>query len=387
MPILRDFERRLGGLVEGFFATTFRSGLQPVELAKRMMREMDASKTVGVKEVWAPEPPRVHPRPRSDAPAVLSVAEQALVGEPQAGRDARPPPNAGGVCVDPRGGSSRSIRARQGRFGCEASFVEGEEEPRCRSPPWASGVRWSALADGVSTALAKPSVTIGRLPNATWSWTDAGVSRQHARIRRTDGGFVLTDLGSTNGTMVNGEPHPGARPRTRRPHHDRRDRARVPERLSVSPFVLSVLKHSLLVLLYFFVFRAIRSVAVDVGGRKRGATTQMRTPAPASTAKPSKGGRAPTQVVVTTPAVGSPSRSSSGTRSRSAAATDVRFCLQDTYVSQVHARLYGKDGAWYVDDQGSTNGTLLNDRRVDAPVEVHAGDVVKVGKTVLELKR
>jgi pSer/pThr/pTyr-binding forkhead associated (FHA) protein len=53
----------------------------------------------------------------------------------------------------------------------------------------------------------------------------------------------------------------------------------------------------------------------------------------------------------------------------------------------VHARLYGKDSAWYVEDQGSTNGTLLNDRRVDAPVEVHAGDVLKVGKTVLELKR
>jgi pSer/pThr/pTyr-binding forkhead associated (FHA) protein len=61
--------------------------------------------------------------------------------------------------------------------------------------------------------------------------------------------------------------------------------------------------------------------------------------------------------------------------------------LQDTYVSQVHARLYPKDGAWYVEDLGSTNGTLLNDRRVDAPLEVHAGDVVKVGKTVLELKR
>ena len=54
MPILRDFERRLGSLVEGFFATTFRSGLQPVELAKRLMREMDASRTVGVREVWAP---------------------------------------------------------------------------------------------------------------------------------------------------------------------------------------------------------------------------------------------------------------------------------------------------------------------------------------------
>jgi pSer/pThr/pTyr-binding forkhead associated (FHA) protein len=53
----------------------------------------------------------------------------------------------------------------------------------------------------------------------------------------------------------------------------------------------------------------------------------------------------------------------------------------------VHARLYGKNGAWYVEDLGSTNGTLLNDRRVEAPVEVHAGDVLKIGKTVLELRR
>ena len=44
MPILRDFERRLEGLVEGLFAKTSRSGLQPVELAKRLMREMDAGK-------------------------------------------------------------------------------------------------------------------------------------------------------------------------------------------------------------------------------------------------------------------------------------------------------------------------------------------------------
>jgi pSer/pThr/pTyr-binding forkhead associated (FHA) protein len=53
----------------------------------------------------------------------------------------------------------------------------------------------------------------------------------------------------------------------------------------------------------------------------------------------------------------------------------------------VHARLYGENGAWYVEDLGSTNGTFLNDARVSSPVEVHAGDVVKVGKTVLELRR
>ena len=48
MSILRDFEKRLGSLVEGLFAKTFRAGLQPVELAKRVLREMDSGRTVGV---------------------------------------------------------------------------------------------------------------------------------------------------------------------------------------------------------------------------------------------------------------------------------------------------------------------------------------------------
>ena len=54
MPNLRDFERRLGGLVEGLFSKTFRSGVQPVELAKRLIKEMDAERTVGPNGVWAP---------------------------------------------------------------------------------------------------------------------------------------------------------------------------------------------------------------------------------------------------------------------------------------------------------------------------------------------
>lgn len=155
----------------------------------------------------------------------------------------------------------------------------------------------------------------------------------------------------------------------------------------MSPFVLSVLKYSLLVLLYFFVFRAIRSVAVDVGGRKRGTTSQTRTPAPASPAKPTRGGKPPTQVVVHDPGGAKPITTKLRDSAEIGRGDRCAIRLQDTYVSQVHARLYPKDGAWYVEDLGSTNGTLLNDRRVDAPLEVHAGDVVKVGKTVLELKR
>jgi pSer/pThr/pTyr-binding forkhead associated (FHA) protein len=155
----------------------------------------------------------------------------------------------------------------------------------------------------------------------------------------------------------------------------------------VSPFVLSVLKYSLLVLLYFFVFRAIRSVAVDVGGRKRGAASQTRTPAPTSAAKPTRGGKPPTQVVVHDPGGAKPITTKLRDSAEIGRGDRCAIRLQDTYVSQVHARLYPKDGAWYVEDLGSTNGTLLNDRRVDAPLEVHAGDVLKVGKTVLELKR
>jgi FHA domain len=155
----------------------------------------------------------------------------------------------------------------------------------------------------------------------------------------------------------------------------------------VSPFVLSVLKYGLLVLLYFFVYRAIRSVATDVSGKRRGGTSQMRTPAAAPPAKASKGGRRPTQVVVhdaggdkaNTVRLGGPTEIGRG--------NGCAIRLQDTYVSQMHARLADRDGSWYVEDLGSTNGTYLNDRRVQAPVEVHAGDVVRVGKTVLELRR
>jgi pSer/pThr/pTyr-binding forkhead associated (FHA) protein len=156
----------------------------------------------------------------------------------------------------------------------------------------------------------------------------------------------------------------------------------------LSPFVLSVLKYALLVLLYFFVFRAVRSVAVEIAGRRRErGTTQMRTPSAAAPAKPSKGGKPPTQVVVHE-ADGGKARTVRLKGSVEIGRRDgCAVRLSDTYVSQVHARLYGENGAWYLEDLGSTNGTFLNDARVSSPVEVHAGDVVKVGKTVLELRR
>src|ERR671918_1468396 len=54
MGVLRNFESRLERGIEGFFKAAFRSGLQPIELAKRILRQMEANKTVGVREVWVP---------------------------------------------------------------------------------------------------------------------------------------------------------------------------------------------------------------------------------------------------------------------------------------------------------------------------------------------
>jgi pSer/pThr/pTyr-binding forkhead associated (FHA) protein len=155
----------------------------------------------------------------------------------------------------------------------------------------------------------------------------------------------------------------------------------------VSPFVLSVLKYSLLVLLYFFVYRAVRSVALDVSGRRRARAASRAASTEAPAARAGKGGKPPSQVVVHDPDARKPQtiRLSGSTQVGRTEACAIR--LSDSYVSQVHARLYGKDGSWFVEDLGSTNGTYLNDRRVVQPVEVHAGDVVKVGKTVLELRR
>jgi pSer/pThr/pTyr-binding forkhead associated (FHA) protein len=161
--------------------------------------------------------------------------------------------------------------------------------------------------------------------------------------------------------------------------------------MALSPFIIAVLKYAFLALLYFFVFRAIRAVALEVSGRaaaRRGAatahTTQFRQPAKA---KGRRGGKAPSAVVV---------RGEDGRKLSShplndtvqigrAEACHVR--IDDRYASQFHARLYPRNGSWYVEDLGSTNGTYLNRHRLTGSTEVHAGDVVRIGKTTLELRR
>ncbi len=207
MSILREFERRLGGLVEGVFAKAFRSGLQPVELAKRILREMDAGRTLGVQEVWAPNrfAFRISPRDAErirPMEASLRRELERVVREAAAER--------GWGLLGPPGVSFEVDEALGvGEFRCQASIVEGEErilpgDPAVDAGPAAELV---ILEDGRRTRtfrLEADVVTVGRLPECDVVLPDPGASRRHAEIRRTGDRFEIVDLGSTNGTMVNG---------------------------------------------------------------------------------------------------------------------------------------------------------------------------------------
>jgi Protein of unknown function (DUF3662)/FHA domain len=201
MPNLRHFERHLGDFVEGLFSKTFRSGLQPVEIAKRIVREMDDGKQVGVEEVWAPNRFEVS-LSNEDAPrfgqmeAALATELKRVIRETaqERGWDLVGPPEVA-FFIDKE--------LRRGDLEVEATLVEGERPPE----PAAPTARLVVHHDGATrdVPLTKEVVTIGRLADSDVVLDDKGASRRHAQVRTKDGVSTLTDLGSTNGTKLNGQ--------------------------------------------------------------------------------------------------------------------------------------------------------------------------------------
>ena len=150
------------------------------------------------------------------------------------------------------------------------------------------------------------------------------------------------------------------------------------------PFVLIVLKIVLLLLLYFFVWRAVRAVTVDLyGGGER------RVRAPESRQRPPRrrGRGSPTKVVVLDEHGGRVSSHRLAGTIQIGRAPSCQIRPDDTYVSQMHARISDRNGSWIVEDLGSTNGTYLNQRKVTVPTELSPGDRIRVGKTYLELRK
>ena len=130
--------------------------------------------------------------------------------------------------------------------------------------------------------------------------------------------------------------------------------------------LLNVLKICLLVLLYLFFFRVLRAVwkpARRVRSRER----------------------RPPKLPVVEPASIAGQTYNLGDELTVGRAAGCQITLDDNYASQIHARIFTRDGQLYVEDLGSTNGTYLNRRKVSAPMVVSDGDRIQIGSTVMEV--
>jgi hypothetical protein len=208
LGILNEFERRLERVIEGVFTKAFRTGLQPVELANRILREMEAGKTVGVREVWVPN--RFVFKLSAPDRERFQEAESALRRElEQVVRDGARE-RGWGLVGPPHVAFETEASLKQGDYSCDASLVEGPmPEPAATGGAGPEDARGGELIlieqgkPGKAFPLSKDRVIIGRLGESDIVLADPGVSRRHAEVRREDGEFVVADLGSTNGTMVN----------------------------------------------------------------------------------------------------------------------------------------------------------------------------------------
>jgi len=191
---LQQFEQRLERLVEGAFAKAFRGALQPVELGRRLTREMDLHRAVAVRGVIAPNAFEVL-LSREDYERFGGFVD-VLTGElADAAREHARAENyvfLGAVEVS-IGWSEDLARST---FSITSEVLEGEDVP----------AGWIWLPDGRRVAIGDEPITIGRLPECAVPLSDPNVSRRHAQLRREGDAVLVVDLGSTNGTRVNGAP-------------------------------------------------------------------------------------------------------------------------------------------------------------------------------------
>ena len=192
---LQQFEQRLERLVEGAFSKALRGGIQPVEIARRLTREMDLLRRVGVKGLTAPNAFAITLSPH-DAERFQSFADVLARELGDAAREHARSEGYGFVGpVEVEIHSDPSMRA--GRYKVIAEVREGPDGLSAGS---------LVMPDGSRIVLGAETVEIGRLPECTIVLSDPNVSRRHAEIRRRGSDVVVVDLQSTNGTRVNGVP-------------------------------------------------------------------------------------------------------------------------------------------------------------------------------------
>jgi Protein of unknown function (DUF3662)/FHA domain len=230
MSMLRNLESKLGGLVEGAFSRAFRSNVEPVELARKLAKEMEESKLASVSRVYVPNHYRIFLSPQDREH--FSSYEGALRKElsDYLLEHAR----AEGLALTSRPAVElvTDERLELGEFGIQAQLLgEPEEEDRAlpdvapsqgdfghtmvyspdraarvleaEPPPRAPAGRAVLAAAGRRTVVDGAPFTIGRSRDCDLVVDDPNVSRRHAELRSDGESWRIVDLGSTNGIKVN----------------------------------------------------------------------------------------------------------------------------------------------------------------------------------------
>ena len=157
---------------------------------------------------------------------------------------------------------------------------------------------------------------------------------------------------------------------------------------------LTLIRIGFLVVLWLFVIAAVGVIRTDLFGqvsqrRRRSGVVPQPRPKPRPERAPARPQprAAPQQLLVTAGALAGTSLGLADQQITIGRADDATLVLSDDYASTRHARLFPQDGQWLVEDLGSTNGTYLDRQKVTQPTPVPIGVPIRIGKTVLELRR
>jgi len=224
--ILRTIEQKIEALVEGVFGRAFKSSVQPVELARKLTKEMDDHRTVSVSRVYVPNEYTVYlstpDRDQFEAyEASLKLELQEYLAQ-HARRESyvmlSPPvvvmTTDDDLAVGEFGIATRMIQQRARQDGPPAPAAEPAQTMVYR-PTEPAGADASAEVARETVALvegstrhvvAKPVTVLGRSSGCDIRLTDPNVSRRHAELRQQGTSWWIVDLGSTNGIGVNGSP-------------------------------------------------------------------------------------------------------------------------------------------------------------------------------------
>jgi hypothetical protein len=225
MSVLRSLEEKIAGLVEGTFSRAFRSEVRPVEIARKLAREMEEHQSSSLARTYVPNEYRVFlsPRDRERFTGYETALSDELAGYllEHARRERLT------LLARPSIEFETDDRLGLGEFGIQTGVVHPEEDDLEAPPEDSSGrtmvystagrlaepleerARTRAetallLVDGKRLVVGPAGVTLGRSRQCDVVLGDPNVSRRHAEIRPRGGSWVLTDLGSTNGCRING---------------------------------------------------------------------------------------------------------------------------------------------------------------------------------------